>query len=184
MANPSSSSHIESFSTNLPQLFMGTNYPYWKTKMTWFLQSINLDLWDVIEDGSYIPSKLENGVMVPKPKHEWDELDRKKVQLNAKAVFILYCAIDRNEFNCIWQCKSAKEIWRLLEITHEGTKQVKESRINILVHDYELFSIKDFESIVEMFSRFMAIVNELEALGKTYTKVEKVIKILRSLPKK
>ena len=24
--------------------------------------------------------------MVPKPKHEWDVLDRKKVQLNAKAV--------------------------------------------------------------------------------------------------
>ncbi|KAL6334836.1 hypothetical protein AAG906_022825 [Vitis piasezkii] len=35
-----------------------------------------------------------------------------------------------------------------------------------------------------MFSRFMVIVNELEALGKTYTEVEKVMKILRSLPKK
>ena len=44
--------------------------------------------------------------------------------------------------------------------------------------------MKDFESIVEMFYRFMVIVNELEALGKTYTKVEKVMKILRSLPKK
>ena len=52
------------------------------------------------------------------------------------------------------------------------------------MHDYELFSIKDFESIVEMFSRFMVMVNELESLGKTYTEVEKVIKILRSLPKK
>ena len=44
--------------------------------------------------------------------------------------------------------------------------------------------MKDFESIVEIFSRFMVIVNELEALGKTYTKVEKVMKILRFLPKK
>ena len=82
--------------------------------MTWFLQSINLDLWDVIEDGPHIPSKLENGVMVPKPKHEWDEFDRKKVQLNVKAVFILHCVIDRNEFNRIWHCKSTKEIWKLL----------------------------------------------------------------------
>ena len=77
--------------------------------MTWFLQSTNLDLWDVIEDGPHIPSKLENGVMVPKSKQEWDELDRKKVQLNAKSVYILHCAIDRNEFNRIWQCKSAKK---------------------------------------------------------------------------
>ena len=52
------------------------------------------------------------------------------------------------------------------------------------MHDYELFSMKDFESIVEMFSRFMVIVNELEALGNTYSKVKKVMKILRSLPKK
>ena len=70
---------MESFSTTRPPLFTGTDYPNWKTKMTWFPQSINLDLWDVIEDGPHIPSKLENGVMVPKPKHEWDELDRKKV---------------------------------------------------------------------------------------------------------
>ena len=70
MPNPLSSSHIEIFSTNRPPLFTGTDHPYWKTKMTWFLQSINLDLWDVIEDGPRIPSKLENGVMVPKLKHE------------------------------------------------------------------------------------------------------------------
>ena len=44
--------------------------------------------------------------------------------------------------------------------------------------------MKDFESIVEMLSRFLVIVNELQALGKTYTKVEKVMKILRSIPKK
>ena len=47
------------------------------------------------------------------------------------------------------------------------------------MHDYELFSIKYFESIVGMFSRFMVIMNELEALGKTYIEVEKVMKILK-----
>ena len=44
--------------------------------------------------------------------------------------------------------------------------------------------MKDFESIVERFFRFMVIINELEALRKTYTEVEKVMKILRSLPNK
>ena len=43
-----------------------------------------------------------------------DGLDKKKVQLNAKVVYILHYAIDRNEFNRVWQCKLAKEIWRLL----------------------------------------------------------------------
>ena len=49
---------------------MRTNYPYWKTKMTWFLQSTKLDLWDVIEDDSTFPSKLVDRVMIPKPKQE------------------------------------------------------------------------------------------------------------------
>ena len=92
--------------------------------------------------------------------------------------------MDRNEYNRICQRKSAKEIWRLLEITHEGTNQVKESKINLLVHNYELFSMKENETIVEMITRFTDIVNGFEALGKTYKESEKVMKILRSLPSK
>ena len=92
--------------------------------------------------------------------------------------------MDRNECNRICQYKSAKEIWRLLEITHEGTNQVKESKINLLVHNYELFSMKENETIVEMITWLIDIVNGLEALGKTYKESEKVMKILRSLPSK
>ena len=92
--------------------------------------------------------------------------------------------MDRNEYNKICQCKSTKEIWRLLEITHEGINQVKESKINLLVHNYELLSMKENETIVEMITRFTNIVNGLEALGKTYKESEKVMKILRSLPSK
>ena len=75
--------------------------------------------------------------------------------------------MDRNEYNRICQSKSVKEIWRLLEITHEGTNQMKESKINLLVHNYELFSMKENETIVEMITRFTNIVNGLKALGKT-----------------
>ena len=92
--------------------------------------------------------------------------------------------MDRNEYNRICQCKSVKNIWRLLEITHEGTNQVKESKINLLVHSYELFLMKNNETIVEMITRFIDIFNGLEDLGKTYKESEKVMKILRSLPSK
>ncbi|RVW83560.1 hypothetical protein CK203_054232 [Vitis vinifera] len=121
---PSSSSQTENFSKHRAPFFMGTDYPYWKTRITWYLQSIDLDVWDVIEDDLTFPTKLVDGVLVPKPKQEWNELDRRNFQLNAKVVFTLQCAMDRNEYNRICQCKSAKEIWRLLEITHEGKNQV------------------------------------------------------------
>ena len=72
----------------------------------------------------------------------------------------------------------------MLEITHEGTNQVKKSKINLLVHNYELFLMKKNRTIVEMITRFIDIVNGLEALGKTYKESKKVMKILRSLPSK
>ena len=122
--------------------------------------------------------------MVPKPKQEWDEYDRRNFQLNVKTIYTLQCFMNRNEYNRIFQCKLAKEIWRLLEITHEGTNQVKELKINLLVCSYELFLMKDNETIVEMITRIIDIVNGLEALGKTYKESEKVMKILRSLPSK
>ena len=74
MTIPSSSSHIERFAKNRAPFFTGTDYPYWKTKMTWYLQSTDLDVWDVIEDDPTFSSKLVDGVMVPKPKQEWNEL--------------------------------------------------------------------------------------------------------------
>lgn len=33
---------------------------------------------------------------------------------------------------------NAEDIWDTLEVTDEGTNQVKESKINLLVHKYEL----------------------------------------------
>ena len=54
--------------------------------------------------------------------------------------------MNRNEYNRISQCKTTKEIWRILEITHEGTNQVKDSKVRTLVNDYEMFKMKPNES--------------------------------------
>ena len=90
------------------------------------------------------------------------------LQSNSKAMNVLNCALDLNEYNRISTCESTKEIWDRLEGTHEGTSQVKESKINILVHNYELFKIKTDESITKMFTRFTNIINSLKSLRKVY----------------
>ena len=110
MVISSSSSKTESFAKNRAPFFTGTDYSYRKTKMTWYLQSTDLEVWDVIDDDPTFPTKLVDGIMVLKPKQEWNELDRRNFQLNAKTVFTLQCAMNRNEYNRICQCKSAKEI--------------------------------------------------------------------------
>ncbi|KAI5668180.1 hypothetical protein M9H77_18033 [Catharanthus roseus] len=54
--------------------------------------------------------------------------------LNFQAMNILSCSLDANEYNRVSICDSAHEMWKLLEVTHEGTNQVKESKLAIMEH--------------------------------------------------
>ena len=155
-------------------LFNGLDYTYWKTRMRVFLISLNLDLWNIVENGFQLPSK---------PMNEWSDLEKKYFSLNAKAMNALFCALDKNEFNRISTCETAFDIWRTLEITHEGTSRVKDSKVNILLHDFELFHMKPSETVVDMYTRFTDVVNGLKSLGKSFSDFELVNKVLRSLSK-
>ncbi|XP_012844683.1 PREDICTED: uncharacterized protein LOC105964724 [Erythranthe guttata] len=166
-----------------PPLFDGTSYSTWKNRMQEFLISIHCDLWTIILEGPFIPMKDIKGEKVTK---EWKELtsaDKYLVSMNSKAKNILSCALTINEYNRVCSCSTAKDMWEMLQVTHEGTSQVKEQRINILVHQYEMFNMEQEESISQMYGRFMEIINPLTALGKIYSQSEQVKKILRSLPR-
>ena len=152
--------------------------------MTWYLESLDLEVWKTILFGYTFPTKDVDGGKIRKTFDEYNEEESIKFQLNSRAIYILVCAMDRNEYNRTSQCKTAKEIWRILEITHEGTTQVKDSKVRILENDYEMFKMKPNESIVEMFTRFTDVVNGLEGLGKRVSEQDKVSKILRYLPPK
>ena len=139
-----------------------------------FLLSLTFDLWNIIELGFQTPVKLMN---------EWNDFEKKLFSLNTKAINALFYALGKNEFNQISICETAHKIWHTLEITHEGTSRVKESKINLLMHDFELFRMKPSETIVDMYTHFMDVINSLNALGKSFSNLELINKILRSLPK-
>jgi len=54
----------------------------------------------------------------------------------------------------------------------------------MLVHQYELFGMKEDENIETMYSRFQTLVSGLQILKKSYVTSDHVNKILRSLPAK
>ncbi|GAV58182.1 UBN2 domain-containing protein [Cephalotus follicularis] len=128
--------------------------------MTIFIQSFDYNLWDLIVDGPNLPTfRDENGDVIPKPMNTYDDNDRRRVQINAKDKHIIVCAINSNDFNRILSCISTKEMWDRLEVTYEGRNQVKEAKISMLVHDYEMFYMNENEDIKSMFSRFTNIIN-------------------------
>ncbi|XP_059654776.1 uncharacterized protein LOC132301550 [Cornus florida] len=128
--------------------------------------------------------KIVDTKRVPKIEEKWNTEDYKLTSLNAKAKVNLNCTISPSEYNRVSTCTTAKEIWDKLQITYEGTSQVRESRIDILMHQYELFHMIENEFINEMFVRFTDIINGLKHLGRTITNSDLGRKILRSLTEK
>ena len=167
-----STSFIEGQSTVRPPLFNGNNYSYWACRMKIYLQSISLDTWNITQTEYTEPTTNFA---------QWTNDQKTTALNNSKAMNILFCALDRNEFNRVSVCKSAYEIWKTLQVTHEGTNKVKQTKISMLTNQFELFKMNQNESISDMYCRFQEIVHSLMALGKTYSEEDQVRKILNSL---
>jgi hypothetical protein len=116
----------EGVSTSRPSFFDGNDYAYWKVRMIIYLQSINYDLWISIENRPHKPTKIENNIMVLKPRSEYTNGDKKLLSMEAKTMNTLCCALSINEFNRTTSSKNARDIWHALEITHKRTNQVNE----------------------------------------------------------
>ena len=89
----------------------------------------------------------------PKLRSELSKTEVKKVQVNFKAINTLHCTLNPTEFNRISTCKIVKEIWDKLKVTHEGTSQVKKSKIALLSNQYEMFKMQANESVTFWFDR-------------------------------
>ncbi|GJX47647.1 hypothetical protein Tco_0272837 [Tanacetum coccineum] len=82
---------------------------------------------------------------------------------------VIYNALLRKEYERIFMCNTAKEIWKTLLITHQGNSQVKDNNIDLLVQQYEQFVIFEDESIDSAFARFNTIITSLKALHEGYS---------------
>ena len=174
----------EGQSLTRPPLFNGDNYPYWKKRMENFIQSVDLDMWDIILDGPHVITTAdEGGRLIEKPKAQYTDNDKKKVQLNHKAMNTLLCSLTEKEFSRVQLCENAKKVWDTLKNTYEGTTQVKETKVTILTYEYEMFRMKEGEGVGEMFERFTKIIGGLKALGQNYSNHQIIKKVLSSLPK-
>ncbi|VFQ94936.1 unnamed protein product [Cuscuta campestris] len=140
----------EGQSTSRPPLFDGTNYSYWKERMRIYIRSTNFQLWLVMKNGEEIPMKKVGETTAPKTENEFDAEDIKKIENYAKAINMRYCAVNPDDYRKISCCTTAKEMWDKLEVTYEGTDQVRETKIDFLTQEYEMFRMKED---VEMFQK-------------------------------
>ncbi|KAK8663003.1 hypothetical protein V6N13_024884 [Hibiscus sabdariffa] len=84
MASTSGSNLYESQSITKPPYFNGDNYPYWKNRMRLFIKSNDYQVWDVVEDGPFIPMKREGDRMILKIKVKMSDEDRRRIKSMTK----------------------------------------------------------------------------------------------------
>ncbi|GKA07499.1 retrovirus-related pol polyprotein from transposon TNT 1-94 [Tanacetum coccineum] len=154
-----SDKYLEGQSMQRPSLFESDSFIYWKNRFETYVKSKDLDLWHVITNGDFQPivqnpeTKLDE--VIPFEK-QTDDL-KKRLAKNNEAKMVIYNALPRKEYERIFMCNTAKEIWKTFLITHQD------------------------ESINSAFARFNTIITSLKALDEGYSSKNYVRKFLRAL---
>ncbi|XP_047331469.1 uncharacterized protein LOC124935046 [Impatiens glandulifera] len=120
--------------------------------------------------------------MMEKLKYEWTAEDKRKVNLDNVAKYILYKTLDKNVFRKIKSCSSSKVIWEKLTQLYEGNNQSKEKKLMVTTQKFDNIRMRLGETITKFDERFSSIVIELLTLGKVYNNREVVIKAMKALP--
>ena len=94
----------------------------------------------------------EEEAVVDRKKHT--PAQKKMYKKHHKIIGSLVLGIPRAEYMKISDKSTAKAMFASLCANYKGSKKVREAKALMLVHHFELFKMKDDESIEEMYSSF------------------------------
>ena len=79
-------------------------------------------------------------------KSTWDKAALAAANANSKALYAIFCGVSLEEFHGISHITVAKEAWEILETTYEGTKKVKDTKLQMLTTHFEELKMSEDES--------------------------------------
>ena len=162
----------QSQSLNAPPYFNSSNYAFWKVRMRAFLCSIDESVWDAVDIGWTRPEAA---------KSTWDKAALAASNANSKALTAIFCGVSPNEFHRISHITIAKEAWEILKTTYEGTKKVKDTKLQMLTTRFKELKMSEDKSFDSFYSKLNEVVVSKFNLGEKTEDSKIVRKILRSL---
>ena len=140
-----------------------------------FLQSLNEKVWQAVEIGWTKPKEAPT---------DWDEAKIKAANFNSRALNALFSAVTNEKFKKISSTETTKEAWTIHQTTYEGTKAVKDLKLQRLTTSFEEIKMEEDELFDEFYAKLKDIVNSAFNLGETIPEPKIVRKVLRSLPER
>ncbi|XP_072146346.1 uncharacterized protein [Setaria viridis] len=162
----------EKFDVRAP-FFDGTDYDYWKARMTNYLKGKSLKLWKITQNATYV---------IP-AEEPTDAAEIGLLETNHRAVAILQASICKTEYDRVSSEDLAYQIWEKLRKYHEGSNTVKNRKFEIHRKEFDAFCQLPSESIDDMFARFQVIVNKMKAMNRNmpYDDHARALRLLHSL---
>jgi hypothetical protein len=119
------------------------------------LYGIHPSLWKIVVVGVTIPAEGEALTI----EHEQD------LHRNVQATRVITRSLCAQEFNKVRNIQIAKVIWYTLKEAHEGTKHVRQGKMDLINGELEVFFMRDGETVREMYDRLTVLVSDIRALG-------------------
>ena len=112
---------------------------------------------------------------------DWDDTKIKAANFNSIVLNALFNTVTNEEFKKISSTETTKEAWTILQTTYEGTKAVKDSKIQRLTTSFEEIKMEEDDSFDEFYAKLKDIVNSALNFEETILEPKIVRKVLRSL---
>ena len=122
-----------------------------------------------------------------KPKEasiDWDDAKIEATNFNNRALKALFSVVTNEEFKKTSSIETVKEAWTILQPIYEGTKAVKDSKLQRLITSFEEIKTKEDKSFDKFYAKLKDIVNLAFNLGETILEPKIVRKVLRYLPER
>ncbi|XP_022013733.1 uncharacterized protein LOC110913197 [Helianthus annuus] len=136
-----------------------TNYTVWAIRIKTILEANGL--WKMIE-----PTNTT----------------QQDVKKDKAVIAYLFQAIPENVVLQVASCKTAKEIWENLKTRHVGVDRVQNARLHILMSEFELLQMKEYDTIDEFTEKINSIVTRASKYGRTLNQSTLVRKLLNAVP--
>ena len=137
-----------------------------------FLQSLDEKVWQAVKIGQTKPTEAPA---------DQDDAKIKAANFNSRALNDLFNAVTNEEFKKISSTETTKKAWTILQTTYEGTKAVKDSKLQRLTISFEKIKMEEDESFDEVYAKLKNIVNSAFNVGETNSEPKIVRKVLKSL---
>ena len=90
---------------------------------------------------------------------DWDDAKIKVANFNSRALNTLFSIVTNEEFKKISSNETTMDAWTILSTTYEGTKVVKNSKLQKFTTSFKEIKMKEDKSFDEFYVKLKDIVN-------------------------